>query len=224
MTKRSARLQNIITQDRSFASRVRNYTWHGCVGSRQLPYNEQAAFNAQRISGIMNETCGTEIQTLTTNLIDVKSKISSLTTKGNTYIPSGVVWGWRSLESEEPLNTKVTFGGGIPAHTPATKVMLIMTDGANTLSQGGDDYFKHDEDDAAEANARTSALCEGAKADGIQIFTIGFRLSDADSATISMLENCATTKSGFFRAGDAQGLKKAFQDIAGQFAFTRLTM
>jgi len=210
---------NVVCEDRTV-----EYNWEGCVGSRQSPYNEQADFNGQRINGIMNESCGTEIQTLTTNLVDAKSRITSLTTAGNTYVPSGIAWGWRSLQSAEPLNTTVNFGADVPANAPIQKIMLIMTDGANTLSQGGDEPYKHDRGDAAEANARASALCEGAKADGIQIYTIGFRLDDADGATISMLENCATTPAGFFRAGNAQGLKDVFQDISGKFSFTRLTM
>lgn len=210
---------NVVCTDRTV-----NYTWHGCVGSRQSPYNEQADFNGRRINGIMNEGCGTEIQTLTTNIIDAKSKVSSLSTAGNTYVPSGIAWGWRSLESAEPLNTKVKFDSQKITNESVQKIMVIMTDGANTLSQGGDEPYKHDDRDEDDANERSSALCEGAKADGIQIFTIGFRLDDVDAATISMLENCATTKSGFYRAGDAQALKQVFSDIAGQFSFARLTM
>lgn len=204
--------------------RTTTYTWEGCVGSRPSPYNEQAAFSSQRIPGIMNETCGTEIQTLTTNMTEAKSVISSLTTGGNTYIPAGVMWGWRTLQDEVPINTNVDFGDQSSNNVKPAKVMLIMTDGANTLSQGGGEPFEHGGSDQTDANNRTVALCTAAKADGIQVFTLGFKINASDTATLSMLEQCATTPSAFFQTGDGAALKKAFKDIAGKLDFTRLAM
>ncbi len=212
------------TGNRICEDRTTTYTWHGCVGSRNAPYNERAAFGSQRIPGIMNETCGTELQPLTTNMTDVKSKISSLNTNGNTYIPAGVVWGWRTLQDKAPFKTDVKLKSDNKRQVESAKVMLIMTDGANTLSQGGNETFKHDSSDKLEANARTLALCNAAKDDGIMIFTLGFKLDASDTATKTMLENCATTPAGFFQAGDGPQLKKAFKDIAGQLDFTRLSI
>jgi len=55
--------------------RETTYTWHGCVGSRQAPYNGQAGFNGQRITGVMNKTCGSELQELSTTFSTTRSTI-----------------------------------------------------------------------------------------------------------------------------------------------------
>lgn len=212
------------TGNRICEDRTTTYTWNGCVGSRQAPYNERAAFAGQRITGIMNETCGAELLPLTKNMNKVKSTISALGTSGNTYIPAGVVWGWRTLQDDIPFKSNVNLTKKNKKQTDSAKVMLIMTDGANTLSQGGGETYKHDHSDESEANARTLALCNAAKDDGIMIFTLGFKLDASDTATKTMLENCATTPAGFFQAGDGPQLKKAFKDIAGQLDYTRLSI
>ncbi len=63
-----------------------------------------------RASRIMDVECGTEILDLTSNTNKVKSHIQSLTPHGETYIPSGLIWGWRMLspaplESGHPRNS-----------------------------------------------------------------------------------------------------------------------
>ena len=200
------------------------YEWHGCVGSRQAPYNEQAGFNLQLITGVMNETCGEELQELSTNFSTTRSTISGLTTAGNTYLPSGVIWGWRTLQEAEPLNTKLNLTKpGFPEIEPA-KVMIIMTDGANTLTQGGDEPHLHEGSKGAEADERTKALCAGAKAEGIQVFTIGYRMQDAEDSAESVLIDCATNPSNYYDASDASALQRAFKDIAGQLTLPRLSI
>jgi len=212
------------TGNRVCGDRSTSYEWHGCVGSREAPYNEQAKYNGRRIDGIMNETCGTEFSPLTTDLVDVQTKISSFTTAGNTYIPSGVMWGWRTLQEHEPINTNIRFEDNKGVERDATKIMLVMTDGANTLSQGGDEDFRHDGQNGSAANERTAAICEAAKADGITIFTLGFLIDAADTDTLDMLQNCASSPENFYQAGSGRGLAQAFDDIAGQFEQTRLSL
>ena len=50
----------------------------------------------------MNVSCGSEILDLTTNLTDVEAHIDSLSASGNTYIPAGLIWGWRMLDPDLP--------------------------------------------------------------------------------------------------------------------------
>ena len=205
-------------------NRTTTYNWHGCVGSRQAPYNEQAGFNLQHITGVMNRTCGSELQELSTNFSASRSTINELTTSGNTYLPAGVIWGWRTLQEAEPLNTNVNLKKpGFPEFDPA-KVMIFMTDGANTLTQGGSEPHLHEGSQGAEADQRTRALCEAAKADDIQIFTVGYRMQDAIGDAQSVLIDCATSPDNYYDASDANALKDAFQDIAGQISLTRLSI
>lgn len=199
------------------------FTWRGCVGSRNAPFNQQAAFSGNRINGVMNITCGSPLLELTDNIPSVKSKISSLETSGDTYMPAGVIWGWRTLQDEEPFKTKVNFGNGDVPVKPK-KVMVIMTDGENTRSQGGSEDHRHDLRMKLEANARTEAICQAAKADDVTIYTIGYRLSDASAETKALLRNCASTPSKNFGAANAGELRKVFLQISSSLGTSRLSI
>ncbi|MEE9348003.1 MAG: pilus assembly protein TadG-related protein, partial [Robiginitomaculum sp.] len=102
-----------------------NYVWDGCVGSRLAPWNQRAQYGGNRISGIMNipHLCGTEILPLTTDFTSVKSKINSLTPVGETYLPSGILWGWRALMPSTPLTE--TSGAA-----DRKSIMIFMTEGS----------------------------------------------------------------------------------------------
>lgn len=68
-------------------------------------------------------------------------------------------------------------------------------------------------------DARTQAICDAAKAEGIIVFTIGF---EAPSAGQSVLQNCASSASHYF---DVDGLEiaDAFAAIAASIRQLRLT-
>ena len=102
--------------------------------------------------------------------------------------------------------------------------MIFMTDGANTLTQGGSEPHLHEGGQGPEADQKTRALCAGAKADGVQIFTIGYRMQDAVGDAKSVLVDCATNPTNYYDASDANALKKAFKDIAGQLSRPRLSI
>lgn len=198
-------------------------TWRGCVGSRNAPLNRRAAFDGNLINGVMNIRCGTPLLELTDNMPTVKSKISSLETDGETYMPSGIVWGWRTLQDQEPFKTKVTFESeGVPVEPK--KVMVIMTDGANTRSQGGSETFRHDFRTKSDADTKTAALCAGAKADGITIYTIGYRLQDATEETKTVLRNCASSPANNFGAASASELREVFLKISSSLGTSRLSI
>ncbi len=205
------------TGNRICEMRRTDYTWYGCVGSRENPYNEQAPYASRRIPGIMNVTCGSVMEPLTSNLSKVEDVIDDLTTSGETYLPAGIMWGWRSLQKDLPF-TQVKNAD----KKNATNAMVIMTDGENTLSQGSDG--RHDARDTDAANTRTAALCKKAKEDNIQIFTVGYRMGSGREDMETLLKGCATTKGQYYDAGNAAELKKAFKDIANSLDFTRLSM
>lgn len=205
------------TGNRICEMRRTDYTWYGCAGSRDNPYNEQAPYASRRIPGIMNVTCGSVMEPLTSNLTKVEDVIDDLTTSGETYLPAGVMWGWRSLQKDLPF-TQVKNA----EKRKATNAMVIMTDGENTLSQGSDG--RHDARDTDEANKRTAELCKKAKEDDIQIFTVGYRMGSGREDMETLLKGCATTPGQYYDAGNAAELKKAFKDIANSLDFTRLSM
>lgn len=187
--------------------------WQGCVGSRNEPLNEQASYSGKKIPGLMGNICGTEIRPLTTKLKQAKKTINALEAKGNTYMPSGLVWGWRVLNEDAPLTEAAK---GKKKNTD--KVMILMTDGENTRSKGGD---WHEIKDGTQADAATARLCDNVKDDDIQIYTIAYEISD--SGTRNLVKNCASQNNMFFEAKNAKDLEKAFKVIGESLSTLRLS-
>ena len=191
-------------------------TWRGCVGSRFAPNHERVDFGGNRIPGILNSQgqCGTEIRPLTTNMNQVKQTINAMNADGNTYIPAGLAWGWRTLDNREPL---VEAASGPAGDTD--KVMVIMTDGENFKSKDG--ILHNMNDGGNDADITTSRLCERIKNDDIKVFTIAYEVNDAP--TRNLLRNCATSADSYFNATSAAELNAAFQTIGNSLNELRIT-
>ena len=187
--------------------------WKGCVGSRDVPLNTQAAFNNRRIPGLLGVSCGTEIRELTNNLSQVKSTINALAARGNTYMPSGLVWGWRALDGGQPLPSRAPSG-----ITETDRVLVLMTDGQNTKSKTGN---FHNGNNSAEADNTTRTLCTNIKREDITVFTIAYDVSD--NTTKSLIRQCASSNAMFFDADNAKDLDEAFQEIAENLSNLRIT-
>lgn len=187
--------------------------WEGCVGSRDVPYNSQAGYNGRKIPGLPGDICGTELQPLTKNLKAVSKTIKALDAKGNTYMPSGLLWGWRTLNDDLPL-TQASKNKKINTQ----KVLILMTDGNNTRSKGGD---WHEVKNGIEANALTQTLCSAIKSDDIRVFSIAYDI--ADSATQDLVKDCASDSTMYFEAADADDLEDAFIEIGNSLSTLRLT-
>jgi Flp pilus assembly protein TadG len=189
------------------------HVWNGCVGSRDNPWNERAKYANHKIPALMDLPCGTEIQPLTNNLNVIKNTIASLNANGETYLPSGLLWGWRALAPSQPL--KEARG---KYKKNRRSVMILMTDGANTKSKDGD---KHTANDKNAANELSKKMCRKIKAAKIEVYSIAFAFDDPEAKKI--LRRCATEKSMFFDARDSAELEAAFEDIGESLLKLRLT-
>jgi Flp pilus assembly protein TadG len=189
--------------------------WKGCVGSRKHPLNTQDKTPAQKIPGYLeNESdgkgkirCNSEIQRLTTNLGVVKSTINTLSTRDDTYIAPGLLWGWRAISHRHP------FADGTD---PATddgirKAIVLMSDGMNTrvMDSGGG---KHGGTNANTSNTYLKQVCDNVKDDDIDIYTVAFQITDATIKTL--MEECASNPTMYFDAANSGQLKDAFSQIA----------
>ncbi len=200
----------------------KNYRWHGCVGSRNNPLDvRDDRYGANPVPGLLdwrpqgawNNLCQTAPLTrLTDHKSSVISGISSMSADDSTYIPSGLAWGWRILSAQEP------FSDAEPASDEITKVLVLMTDGENTVSPS---YPLHDQSDENEANDLTQDLCVNIKDDDIIVYTIAFDVSD--NTIESILESCAGNGGRYFDANNASDLEDAFKLIAKDLMDLRLT-
>ena len=200
-----------------------NLTWNGCMISRNFGYHKVPEFSAQRLQGVTrNNYCSDDrnmMLPMTNNMDTVAETVDAMVPHSETYIPGGLIWGWRTLQPEAPL-TEIS-----QAPSNNEKVMIVMTDGANSNSLGNpvpwSDGLFHDEKDVVAANTLTSELCEGIKNDDVEIYTIALEVNDA--ATVTMMQNCATSAAHFYDVSNASGLSEVFESISTELADIRLS-
>ncbi len=192
--------------------------WRGCVGPREHPKDTQDNGYGVRIPPMMNIYCANEIEPLTSDAARLNSRIDGLVANGLTYIPGGLMWGWRTLSESAPFAegaTKVK-----AKEDNIHKVIVLMTDGQNTLEKvPGTPVLKYNGDshgnyDTAVADARMLEVCENVKDDGVEVYTIGFKLQEPDMK--AKLEQCSSSPENYFDASSDAQLSAAFQSIANK--------
>ena len=195
--------------------------WQGCVGSRNAPYDTRDSDYGTPIPGVMGVSCSAAITPATDDFDEVKSRIRSLGTGGETYISTGLMWGWRALSVQEPLAARAS-----TATAPVRRFMILVTDGQNTRSAR---YPLHNGNDGAAANDRLRDACTNMAADtasGITLYTIAFAVGADDGGTDlkTLLAECSSMNGGdFFDAADATALASAMEEIGGRISVLRLT-
>lgn len=188
-------------------------TWQGCVGSRLAPHNTRVRHNGRPVPALYSHqvTCGTEVQPLTTDFTAVKSSINSLNASGWTYMPSGLIWGWRTLDAGTP------FASASPAGVE--KVLVLMTDGQNTRAKNG---ILHDQaGQNAKADETTRELCNAIKDEDVTVYTIAYDVSNVP--TRQLLQGCASENANYYDARNAADLNQAFSDIANALNQLRIS-
>lgn len=197
-------------------ARTEEVKWNGCIGSRGDLYNKTAKYAGKRIPGIMDVNCGEEVLELSTDMTAVKAKISGLTASQKTYIPVGLINGWRMLDADRPFQSLSN------KEEKRKRALILMTDGKNTLSLE-DPYNegKHTGSDEDEANDVTAELCSNIKDAGIDVWTVAYNFDDANSK--QMLATCASGASQFFDATNQTALIAAFEEIGKSLFVARLS-
>ncbi len=200
--------------------------WKGCAGSRNEPLNLEApASKATAIPGAMDQICGSEILPMTDDFKAVQDTIDGLSTIGNTYLSTGLLWGWRTLSPEAPFAyTKVE---------KTVRAMVFMTDGGNTMTQydkdGKGDKAYHRSYQPSEVSAdkdaaeRMSSICANIKSDGIMLFTVGYKLPSDAFGDADLLASCASSPAHAFEADNSKELEEAFEDIGKALKVVRLS-
>jgi Putative Flp pilus-assembly TadE/G-like len=190
------------------------FPWGGCVGSRYSP-DDTDALATGRYPTVDGVNCPAELLPLTSNLVAARSKLDGLIAGGNTYLPVGIHWGWNILSEETPYAEGMS--DAEMKSLQGKKIMVLMTDGENTISPT---YPRHDGSDSARSDGLTTDSCDGAKADGIQIYTVSFMVSTPTVQTL--LDRCASEPSMSFNADNAADLNAAFTQIGHQLADLRI--
>lgn len=192
-------------------------TWNGCVGSRSYPLNVRDEQYTSRIPGVMNATCTAPIMPLTNDSSKMRNVVDGMVATGNTYIPEGLMWGWRVLSPDAPFDEAGAYTGK-GSQKRLRKILVLMTDGANTISPN---YPDHNGSDTVLANTLTLEACAQIKAAGIEIFTIAFDVTETGIREV--LTTCASSPVNYFEAVTEQQLRAAFESIAQGVVALRLS-
>lgn len=187
--------------------------WYGCVGSRNYPLDVHDAVDAvNKVPAFREAWCSAALTRLTNNSTALTTAINGLSASGETYIPAGLLWGWRTLSSQLPFKDGAVAGPNVQKH------MIVMTDGNNTLAPS---YPYHWGGDATVTNTLTSETCTNIKADNITVYTVAFSVTDVTIKNI--LRNCASQPQNYFDATTAGDLTAAFARIGNLITAVRLT-
>ena len=211
-----------------------NYRWYGCVGSRTagtLRLNDTQPSTAYPGYLATSQNCLNPIVPLTSSQSTVVSAIRDMRVNiGNykplTYIPSGLIWGVNVLSPTAPFSEGAAYD---PGNRRPRKVMVLMTDGANTLRFNAADgrhlapsgNATNQANQIAQTYSDMNAICTYAKSQNIEIFTVAFDITDP--VAMSAMRNCATTPGHAFDAKDRQSLADAFKNIALSLTNVRIT-
>ncbi len=187
--------------------------WSGCVGSRSGNGDETPDYNGRDFPAISGDLCNNPITPLTADLDVPKAAMGDLVARGWTYMPAGLVWGWRTLQGGLPFEEASDNGG-----LERDRIVIMMTDGDNTRAASG---TTHDSRSRTRADRATETLCSAIKGDNIQLYTIAYEISS--SRTRRLLEGCASGSEQYFDAQNASDLNAAFAEIAANLSTLRLT-
>ncbi len=225
----------------------KNYKWKGCMGSRDADHRTRDEDYDVKVPGMMMEynMCKdtATLTRLTSDRDAIVSGLSKMKARYNTYIPAGLMWGWRTLSPNAPFADGSSYDSEV-----VRKVIVLMTDGANTRKAWGKwnglenddkawkrklgwrslhntaDVYGHNSSwhAAQYANATTAELCTNIKAKNIMVYTIGFEI-EADSEIENLMKSCAGNGGKYFDADDSTELADAFKEIGKSLLNLRLT-
>lgn len=177
--------------------------------------NGNTANNYNSTGGCMRSGSGSSsalpaVMALTDDRASLLATIDGYTPSGSTAGHLGTAWAWYALSPN--WNNVWSLGSPIASYSDssAMKVAVLMTDGEYNTQYA-----------SAGSKAQALALCNGMKAAGITVYTVGFGLdahNSSDAAAIDTLSKCASGKETFFIAYDGQALRDVFTTIGGKVA------
>jgi Flp pilus assembly protein TadG len=146
--------------------------WTGCVMDRDkdpnayntkntTPSGTEALFPADPNDNRNRTYCSVSVLPQTYDWTALQNKVNAMDTELMTNTTIGLVHAWQSLTDGVPYSPPaINDSDGIKTR----KIIIFLTDGENTQDRYGSR--------ASDIDARMTAACTNAKADGITIFTV----------------------------------------------------
>jgi hypothetical protein len=195
-----------------------------------------------------NAGCGMQtIHRLTTDFTSLKTSISQMVATGETNIPNGLFWGWMTLSPNAP------FADGVAYNTPKhKKIVVLMTDGQNTMSSDSSNYNNShasaagyiwqgrlvdpnsatgagltdiastDQQRTDAMDARLKLICSNMKASSVDIEIYTIGVG-VSPASKTLLQSCASGTDHYYDVTSGAAIDATFQSIAGSIATLHLS-
>ncbi|HTV67726.1 MAG TPA: pilus assembly protein [Rhizobiaceae bacterium] len=214
---------------------------------RVKPYEASSAGSGKGPNYSCTTNAITPLTDVTTEegLETIKDAIDAMQANGNTNVPEGLAWGWRTVSSGEP------FTQGRPDNEKGNdKVVIVLTDGINTYSTAGSDgagnkstyaaygytgvgyngtgttrlfmgtsvgaYNYTTSNYTAALNQHLAKVCDNAKEGKILVMTVSLDLSTSDSEEKKAIEALRKCSSDSRFRKDADGKpSKLFWNATG---------
>jgi Flp pilus assembly protein TadG len=155
-----------------------------------------------------------EVIAMTDDKVVLKNSVANFEASGSTAGHLGTAWAYYLLSPNWGSIWPASSRPVAYTDTNTRKIAVLMTDGVyNTV--GGNS----NQDVASRKFARES--CDAMKANGITIYTIGFKLDDPNAK--ATLEYCASDLNKALLAENGAQLRSIFSTIANQITSLRLT-
>ena len=138
----------------------------------------------------------------------------NMTASGSTLGNFGMAWGYRVISPEEPF-----IEGAEYDDNQWDKVILIMTDGVNTMSSVYSAYGRTNEHsiDADDLDDRLADTCDNVKAAGILVYAVTFD-DGVDEDTKDLYRDCASSAANYHDAPTQEDLEDVFEQIARELS------
>lgn len=164
----------------------------------------------------------------------IHDMIDDLSVVGSTAGQIGMAWGWYAVS---PNFNSLWSGSAASAYDPdeTVKSVIIMTDGEfNTpyctgviaqnaaAGSGGNTDKVNCNGTNGNPFAQGKSLCDGMKARGIVVYTVGLQLASGGDAA-SLMRECATSDQHFFLPDTGGDLSEAFAAIGRDITRLRIS-
>lgn len=201
-------------------------------GTGQNPGDPSSQWNYDSNGKCWNTEEEDILMPLTNDKTALLDRINSLKAYGATAGALGTAWTWYTLSpnwsgvwpaaSTPGSYSDLTANGSNPPKL--RKIAVLMTDGLYNTTRSW--IFNPNNaghaDEIAEIGTRAKQMCTNMKAQGIEIYTVGFDLDSLPAAdktrAVDILQSCGTDLSHFYDALNAEQLKQSFRDIAMQLS------
>lgn len=223
----------VTPYERCTGGGVTRERWYGCVASRTEGVMRLNDTHPEKpYPGLLatRQNCLTPITPLTDRRNTVLSAIDGLIVnvggyRPSTYIPAGVIWGVNVLSPTAPFTDGEAYDDD---NRQPRKIMVLMTDGENTLRFDPSDGRHVAPSGSGNSGAQqlratnddTAAICDYARSKQIEIYTVALAVSS--STARNLLEDCATDADHYFDARDTAALRDSFAAIAASINRVRL--